>query len=74
MENEQQLQKNVPGAEIGVFQLAPEKNDFITFYTYNCNAVPVTSKHPEAALDFLQWLYSDQENHDLFMYLSLIHI
>ena len=68
VENEQQLQKNVPGAEIGVFQLAPEKNDFITFYTYNCNAVPVTSKHPEAALDFLQWLYSDQENHDLFMY------
>ena len=68
MENEQQLQKNVPGAEIGVFQLAPEKNDFITFYTYNCNAVPVTSKHPEAALDFLQWLYSSQENHDLFMY------
>ena len=52
VENEQQLQKNVPGA----------------FYTYNCNAVPVTSKHPEAALDFLQWLYSDQENHDLFMY------
>ena len=68
VENEQQLQTNVPGAEIGVFQLAPEKSDFVTFYTYNCNAVPVTSKHPEAALDFLQWLYADQENHDLFMY------
>lgn len=68
LEYEQQVQKNVPDAEIGVFQLKPEKDDFITFFTYNCNAVPSTCKNPEAGLDFLQWLYSSQENHDLFMY------
>lgn len=68
LEYEQTVQQNVPGAEIGVFQLAPDKGDFIYFYTYNCNAVPTTSKHPEAALDFLQWLYSGKENYDLFMY------
>ena len=68
LENLQTLQTNVPGADIGVFQFAPDKGDFIYFYTYNCNAVPVTSKNPEAALGFLQWLYTDKENHDLFMY------
>lgn len=68
LENLQTLQKNVPGADIGVFQFAPDKGDFIYFYTYNCNAIPATCKNPEAALDFLQWLYTDKENHDLFMY------
>jgi putative aldouronate transport system substrate-binding protein len=34
----------------------------------NSNGVSVTSKHPEAAVQFLNWLYSNQENHDLFLY------
>lgn len=34
----------------------------------NCNAVPVTSVHPEAGVKFLNWLYADQTNYDLYMY------
>lgn len=34
----------------------------------NDNAVPITSRHPEAAIQFLDWVYSNQENYDLFMY------
>lgn len=34
----------------------------------NTNAVPVTAKHPEAAIKFLNWLYSSKENHNLFIY------
>lgn len=67
-ENELRVKQNVPGASIGVFQLKPEKADFITFYTYNCNAIPSTCSNPKASLDFMQWLYSSKENHDLFMY------
>lgn len=30
--------------------------------------VPYTSKHPEAAVKFINWLYTDQENYNLFLY------
>jgi putative aldouronate transport system substrate-binding protein len=32
------------------------------------NSVPVTAKHPEAAIKFLNWFYSSKENHNLFLY------
>lgn len=34
----------------------------------NDNVVPITSRNPDAAIQFLDWVYSDQENYDVFMY------
>ncbi|MDW7658719.1 MAG: ABC transporter substrate-binding protein, partial [Bacillota bacterium] len=34
----------------------------------NSNAIPATTKHPEAGLKFLDWMYSSQENQDLVLY------
>lgn len=36
--------------------------------TRNMQAVPLSSKHPEAAVKFVNWLYTSQENFDLFLY------
>lgn len=36
--------------------------------TRNMQAVPLSSKHPEAAVKFINWLYSSQDNFDLFVY------
>lgn len=36
--------------------------------TRNMQAVPLSSKHPEAAVKFINWLYSSQENYNLFIY------
>ncbi len=36
--------------------------------TRNMQAVPLSSRHPEAAVKFINWLYSDQDNFDLFVY------
>jgi putative aldouronate transport system substrate-binding protein len=34
----------------------------------NTNGVPVTTKHPEAGLKFLDWMYSSQANQDLVLF------
>ncbi|WP_197081025.1 extracellular solute-binding protein [Gordoniibacillus kamchatkensis] len=62
------MSKNYPQAVLGDGVLNPEKGLFGYFYNLNANAIPVTSKHPEAGLMFLNWFYSSKENHDLFMY------
>ncbi len=36
--------------------------------TRNIQAVPLSSKHPEAAVKFINWLYGSQDNFDLFIY------
>ena len=36
--------------------------------TRNMQAVPLSSKHPEAAVKFINWLYTSQDNFDLFLY------
>lgn len=36
--------------------------------TRNMNAVPLSSKNPEAAVKFMNWVYAEQENYDLFIY------
>lgn len=62
------MQEGNPEAEMGDGILNPEKGKFRYFYSWNANAIPVTSKNPEAGLQFLNWLYSSKENHDLFHY------
>ncbi|MDR0910680.1 MAG: extracellular solute-binding protein [Spirochaetaceae bacterium] len=46
----------------------PEKPILTVLTTQNSNAIPNTTKHPEAALMFLNWLYSSKENQDLLLY------
>jgi putative aldouronate transport system substrate-binding protein len=62
------LQRNVPEADVDVIQLNEDKGDFITFFSWNCKAVPITSPNPEAGIQFMQWLYANKENHDLLLY------
>lgn len=46
----------------------PEKPDIITTFVQNLNAISSTAENPESGLKFLNWLYANQENHDLFHY------
>ena len=46
----------------------PEKPDMIYTYGQNMNAVSSTSEDPETAFKFFNWLYTSQENYDLFHY------
>ena len=62
------LQKNVPEAEIELIVLNPDMPRFNNIGTRHSNFVPSTTSHPEAAIQFMNWLYSSQENHDLLMY------
>ncbi len=65
------LKKNYPDITVDDFAWL----DFDTttpeirpYGTRNMQAVPLSSKHPEAAVKFINWLYSSQENFDLFLY------
>lgn len=46
----------------------PEQPDIIYTYGQNMNAVSSTAEDPETAFKFFNWLYSSQENFDLFHY------
>ncbi|UVI29343.1 extracellular solute-binding protein [Paenibacillus spongiae] len=60
--------KNNPEAKIAEGYLAADKPMLQYLAFGNTNAVPVTAKNPEAAIKFLNWLYSSKENHNLFLY------
>lgn len=45
-----------------------DKPDMVFSYLQNMNAVSSTAEDPESTLQFLNWLYSDKANHDLFHY------
>lgn len=62
------LQENIPTATVGHFFLAPEKQQVIYTLSQNLNAISATAKNPESGLKFLDWLYKDKANHDLFHY------
>jgi putative aldouronate transport system substrate-binding protein len=49
-------------------KLYPEKPDIMYFSVKNLNGISSTSRHPEAAIQFFDWLYTSQENYSLFMY------
>lgn len=68
----QKLITSIPGAELEGFvynscQRRMEKDCIGTDYrTWNNLAIPVTSKHADETMRFLDWLFQSQENHDLF--------
>lgn len=55
-------------AVISHFFFNPEKPVLLGLPVLNSNGVPITSKNPQTAIQFLNWLYTSKENHDLFLY------
>lgn len=49
-------------------RLSPEKPNYRMVAAKNVIVVSASSEHPEAAVKFLNWLYTNQDNYDLFMY------
>lgn len=65
------IKKNYPNITVDDFEFLnfnPEKPNLRPYGTRNMNAVPITSKHPEVGVKFINWLYANQENYDLYMY------
>lgn len=65
------IKKNYPDITVDDFEFLnffPDKPNLRPYGTRNMNAVPVTSNNPEAGVKFINWLYSNQENYDLYMY------
>jgi putative aldouronate transport system substrate-binding protein len=56
------------GEEILMYKMAFDKPMLMNLPLLNANGIPITSKHPEAGLKFLDWMYSSQANQDLVLY------
>ncbi|MDR1538800.1 MAG: ABC transporter substrate-binding protein [Clostridiales bacterium] len=67
-EGETALKNKFPEADIAPYRTAPEKPAVQDSPVLNMNAVPISAKHPESGVKFLNWLYSDEANHDLVIY------
>ncbi|OGX60612.1 MAG: hypothetical protein A2189_07980 [Paenibacillus sp. RIFOXYA1_FULL_44_5] len=46
----------------------PEKGYYRFVNAKNLNVIASNSKHPAEAVKFINWLYANQDNYDLFMY------
>lgn len=70
----QLLRNNVPEAELGVYvhdeaARNMEKGVYSAELTaQNCLCIPANSKNIDRTVEFLNWLFESQENHDLFEY------
>ena len=65
------LQANYPDLTVDDFEwidFAPDKGNVRPYGTRNMQAVPQSSEHPESGVKFINWLYADQDNYDLFLY------
>jgi putative aldouronate transport system substrate-binding protein len=61
------IHTNLPDATIQLVLLNPDKPKFDYIGSRNMNIVPSTCKHPEAPIQFLNWLYANQDNYDLLL-------
>lgn len=70
----QLLQANVPEAELGIYVYEDaarnmEKGVYnATVTSNNCLCIPANSKNIDRTVDFLNWIFEDPANHDLFEY------
>lgn len=66
------LKAGVPEAELEFFAYNSCFREMSTecistdYVASNSLAVPVTSKHPDRVMKFIDWIFQSQENHDLF--------
>jgi len=69
-----QLKAGVPTAELGVFitqqtsreKVQPNPQYVSDFRIWNFLCIPTTSKNADRAMSFINWLFENQDNHDLF--------
>ncbi|RXZ82560.1 extracellular solute-binding protein [Paenibacillaceae bacterium] len=61
------VRERFPGAEVDIYYLN-EGAKFRSYALRNSNGISATSPHPEAGIQFLNWVYSDQDNFDLTLY------
>ncbi|MDR2101114.1 MAG: ABC transporter substrate-binding protein [Treponema sp.] len=59
---------NIRPEDYILIKMNPEKPDIYPVIVKNLNGISSTSKHPEAAIAFFDWLYAGKENYKLFMY------
>jgi putative aldouronate transport system substrate-binding protein len=59
---------NIKPEDYVLVKLNPEKPDIYPVIVKNLNGVSSTSRHPDAAIKFFDWLYTSRENYNLFMY------
>lgn len=64
---EKQLAEKIPGAKLDLFYFN-DKPKFRAYGVRNSNGVSATTKHPEAAIEFLNWMMGNQDNFDLVSY------
>lgn len=57
---------DLTGTTVEWVEMCPEKPEMVYTFVQNLNAISSTAEDPESGLKFLNWLYSSQENHDLF--------
>ncbi len=67
-----QFAASLPDAELGYLPLdafmtgEPLGQQSTTFQAWNFATVPVTCEDPDRVMEFYDWIFSSQENHDLF--------
>lgn len=68
------LMASVPTAKLGAFVFDTDTRNMVkpsmvtTFQAWNFLSVPKTSKHLNQAMEFVNWLFANQSNNDLFTY------
>ncbi len=70
----QMLKNNNPDAELGIFVHDDDARNMVKgaysaqVTSSNCLAIPASSKKIDRTISFLNWLFENSENHDLFEY------
>ncbi len=67
IEQQQSLAQNVPGGIYNEYLLYPEKPKYIITGGSNVFVIPATCGEPEKTMQFLNWVYRDQENYDFIV-------
>lgn len=62
------LQENIPTADVDVIFTAEDTPHLIYTFSQNLNGISTTAEDPESGIKFLNWIYEDKANHDLFHY------
>lgn len=66
-DRQNQLKKNVPEGEVELAIMNKEGTWINIGPVNNFGMISTTSKHPERALAFMNWLRKDQKNYDMYM-------
>ena len=65
---EEYFQSLIPGCELDSIYLNPDATSFRPSAFRNSTGVSATSEHPAEAVQFMNWLYSEQDNYDAVVY------